>query len=193
MKNFDKELGIKEISISVKNEAQDVKITVIKYDGKPAQVAKEKSGKIYKYLQIKTTNLEEDLDKGKVTIKVEKSWLNDNSIHTEDVAMFKFNEDSEEWDQLDTSFVDSDSSYSYYDVELESFSYFAISEKVMVEAGTPETIAEETTATTDTGEEQVPGAKKSKVWLWVVITLLIAGAAGYTFYNRRMRKKLYGF
>ncbi|MDP3992089.1 MAG: hypothetical protein Q8P79_01105, partial [Nanoarchaeota archaeon] len=39
MKDFNPEIGVKEIQITVNNEAQNVQITVTKYDGKPAEVS----------------------------------------------------------------------------------------------------------------------------------------------------------
>jgi len=43
-------------------------------------------------------------------------------------------------------------------------------------------------------EEQVPSEEKAgKTWLWILIPVVIACVAGYTFYNRKMRKQLYGF
>ncbi|MCH8945888.1 MAG: hypothetical protein IIA85_03125, partial [Nanoarchaeota archaeon] len=66
LKNFDAEFGIKEIKIEVNNPAQSVSITITKEDGKPAAVSVEKSGKVYKYLQIETTNLADNF--GKATV-----------------------------------------------------------------------------------------------------------------------------
>jgi len=127
--NFDEDLGIKEIQIEVNNETQNVKITILKYDGKPEEVTKEKTGNVYKYLEIKTENLEDKLEKAIVTIQVEKSWISNNSLNKEDVALFKFDNNSEEWEELPTNFTDEDNIYYFYNTELDSFSFFVIGEK----------------------------------------------------------------
>jgi PGF-pre-PGF domain-containing protein len=154
MKDFDSGFGIKQIQIEVNNEAQNVKITVTKYDNKPANVSIEKSGKVYKYLQIETENLEDKLNRSIITIQVEKNWTSENNVERDDMAMFKFNESYEVWNELETVYTEENEIYYYYDVELDSFSYFAIAADVVEE---PEEIEEE----------------KSKLWLWVVVALVI--------------------
>jgi len=156
MRDFDSEIGIKQIQIEVHTEAQDVKITVTKHDTKPADVSVEKSGKVYKYLQVETENLEDKLEKAVITIQVNKSWVSNNSLEEDDIALFKFNESEEEWDELTTTSTGEDAIYYYYEVELDEFSYFAISEKAVV------------------GEEElILGVEKSKLWLWILVAVVI--------------------
>ena len=177
MKNFNEETGVKEIQIEVSNEAKNVKVTVSKYDGKPAAVSVEKTGKVHKYLQIKTENLETDLKKAIVTIQVEKSWISDNSLNKDNIALFKFDNSSNNWNELTTTYKEDDDEYYYYDAELTSFSYFAISEKVVEEE-----VEEEKgigTILGDIGEEA-----KSLTWLWIVIILLVVLAV-YVIFSRK--------
>lgn len=176
IKNFDPEIGVKQITIEVNNEAQNVKITVTKYDGKPAQVSKERSGKVYQYFEINTQNLGTKLDKAIVTIKVEKSWVSDEGLKKEEVLVFKFDESVEEWKELGTVYVEEDNTYYYYDVELDSFSFFAISAK---------TLAEKTGEAVGGIGEKV--TKKSS-FLWVVLIVLAALAAW--FYLFKQKKKI---
>ena len=172
MKDFDKEIGIKQIQIEVKNEAQDVKVSVTKYSSKPAEVSLEKSGKVYKYLQIKTENLEDKLDKAILTIQVEKNWTSENNISEENVAVFKFDNSSEEWNELETIYTEADDDYYYYDVEVDSFSYFAIGEKVLVSEK----------------EEEEALKEKGLGWWWVAI---IAGIIiiAYLIFSKVFRKR----
>ncbi len=129
VKDFDPETGIKQIQIDVKTEVQDLSITVSKYDGRPIEVTKEKSGKVYRYLKIEVPNLGDNLEKATVTIQVERSWVSDNGLERRDIAMFRFDENSEKWGELKTNHTESDETYHYYDAELDSFSYFVIGEK----------------------------------------------------------------
>lgn len=145
IKDFDTEIGLKQIQIQVRNEAQNVKINVNKYDSRPANVSVEKQGKVHKYLQIETENLTESLEKATITIQVEKSWINESELIKDDIALFKFNESSEAWDELVTIYTEEDDTYYYYDVELTSFSYFAIGEKV----------------------------KADLLWLWIIIGIAV--------------------
>ena len=67
-RDFNLDAGVKEIQIEVNSEAQNVKVTVSKYDSKPAAVSVEKTGKTYRYLEIKTENLADKLKKAKVKV-----------------------------------------------------------------------------------------------------------------------------
>ena len=182
MKNFDTETGIKEIQINVNNEAQNVKISVTKYNDKPAAVSVEKTGKVYQYMQIKTENLADKLEKAIVTIKVKKTWVSENGLDKDRIALFKFNENSEEWDELLTVYNNSDDTYDYFDVELTSLSYFAISEKTVV----AEEEEEETSVVKDILEDLgITGeGEKSLKWLWILIGVLVA-AALYLVMNKK--------
>ena len=61
------------------------------------------------------------------------------------------------WNELETIYVEADDDYFYYDVELDSFSYFAIGEK-----------AEEDGIIPGDGEEA-----KKLTWLWILIGIAV--------------------
>lgn len=155
-------MGVKEIRIEVNSEAKSVKIAVTKYDGKPAAVSVEKSGNVYQYLQIKVDNVEGKLSKATVTTKVEKSWITENSLDKDDLALFKFDEVAGEWGELSTIYSSEDDTYYYYTSEVTSFSYFAIGSKSLVGG--------EEGAETTGGEEAIT---KNLTWLWIVITAVV--------------------
>ncbi|KKL83812.1 hypothetical protein LCGC14_1970980, partial [marine sediment metagenome] len=146
IKDFDAEIGIKQIQIEVDSEAQDVKITVTRYDGKPAAVSIAKEGKVYQYLQIEATNLADKLSKITIQFRVEKSWITDNDLQKENVEVHRFEESSEDWNKLLINYTEEDNDYHYYDAELDSLSYFVIL--------VPD-------------EEE----KRNLIWLWVLMAL----------------------
>jgi PGF-pre-PGF domain-containing protein len=161
MKDFDSEIGVKEIQITVNNQAQNVKITVTKYDGKPAEVSVEKSGKVYQYVEIDAENLGAKLNRATVRFRVEKSWMSNNKLDSEEISVYKFNEGSSKWNELSTTPSGEDSSYHYYDVELDSFSHFSIGEKSLV-AGE---------GVTAEGEE--PSEGTNLTWLWILVGIVL--------------------
>jgi len=167
MKNFDPEIGVKEIQIEVNNPAQNIKITVTKYDGKPANVSIEKSGKVHKYFQIETENFEDKLEKSTLKIQVEKTWVANNGLEHDDIALFRFDENLKNWNELTTIFSGEDDSYYLYDVELDGFSFFAISHKLSVEP----TNLEETDG--EYVERQDDKKGWNLVWLWILIGALV--------------------
>ena len=165
VKNFDANTGVKEIQITVNNEAQNVQVTVTKYDGKPAEVSVSKSGKVYQYMQINVSNVEDKLSKAKITAKVTKLWATSNGVDKNNVVISKFDETNGKWNELPTTYSSEDTTYYYYDAEVTSFSYFAVSEKAV--AG--EESEQETTGTTET--ETTTG--KNLTWLWIVIGVIV--------------------
>lgn len=176
MKNFDATYGIKQIQITVNNEAQNVQVTVTKYAGKPADVSVEKTGKVYTYLQIETDNLGEKLNKATLDLKVSKSWLTDNNIDKENVALFKFQDG--EWKELTTTYVEEDTSSYYYKADVSSFSYFALGEKV---------VAEEEGEGAGEGEGEILGIEIGglPIWLIIVVVIVIVALVGYVIYRRK--------
>ena len=178
-KYFDPDLGLKQIEIEVNNEAQNVKITVTKYDGKPAAVSVSKSGKVYQYMQINVSNVAGKLSKAKVTAKVEKLWVTSNGVDKNNVVISKFDETNGKWNELPTTYSSEDTTYYYYDAEVTSFSYFAISEKAAPGTGTDSGTGSGTTGTTETTE-----TGKSLTWLWIVIAVLVIALVWFF-----MRKK----
>lgn len=196
MKVTNAEIGLTQITITVKNPANNVEISVEKLPGKPASVTHEISGKVYKYLSIDKRNLNNDDLEGtvKIEFKVEKSWLSDNSISESEVTLMRY---TEQWDELATTKTSSDSEFVYYEAETPGLSYFAIGEKTVVESQpvveetAPETSTEpavvedtsesETTATTSEPSEPEP---KSSAWKWVAILLVLAGV-GYYFVSKK--------
>jgi len=124
---FDEEAGIKEIQVRVNNDAQGVKIIVSKYEEKPEGISIEKLGEVYQYIEIETENLTDNLESAIITIRVEKSWVFENNITKDNLALFKLNNETNKWKELATVYKEEDDTYYYFDSELKSFSYFAIS------------------------------------------------------------------
>ncbi len=156
LSNFEEDVGIKELKLSVTEAANDVKVTVRKFDTEPAEITVSKTGNVHKYLQIETQNLGTKLERAVLTIKVQKNWLLNNEIDKANMALFRFNEAAGTWDELSTVYQNEDDTYYYYDVELTSFSYFAIAEKVIGEPG----------------EEPEP-TEENLLWLWIVIGIVV--------------------
>ncbi len=89
--------------------------------------------------------MNENLENVIVKFEVEKIWFLDNGLDKNDLAVFKFDESAEKWNELKTDFNSEDDDFYYYVVELDSFSFFAIGEKVKEEVGGISEIVEETT------------------------------------------------
>ncbi len=127
--NFDENFGVSEIKLEVSENTPDAKIIVRKYHSKPEDVLVEAPGIVYKYLQIETQNLE-NLEKATLKIQIMKDWISENNVDSGEVSLYKFDESSNKWKKLDTNFVNEDSVDYFYDIVLNSFSFFAISGEI---------------------------------------------------------------
>jgi len=77
--------------------------------------------------------------------------------------MFKFDNSSGIWNELDTIFINEDDKFYFYEIELSSFSFFAIGEKIIV----TEEIFEETI-------EKITN-KYGQFAFWGLVALLVVG------------------
>ena len=120
--------GLKEIQIKVNNEAQNIKLSIVRFFDKPATVPEGENA--YQYLQITAENVSDKLDNALVTIQVEKSWLSSNNIDNSKISLFQLDEMSGDWNEINTSYISEDDNYYYYQAELKHFSYFYIGESI---------------------------------------------------------------
>lgn len=129
MKVSSDDYGIKEITIEVNNPANSVKIVIEKLAGKPASVTQSIEGKVFRYLNIKPTNLVDSNIKGvaKLKFQVTQSWLLANGVNADNVVLKRYVNGA--WQDLKTKLLSKDSKYAYYEAETPGFSYFAIGEK----------------------------------------------------------------
>ncbi len=127
VKISNENVGIKEISLDVKNAASNVEIKVTKSDQQPASVEKKVEGKVYQYLEVKYEGLKEDNIRGaKVKFEVAKKWVQDNSLQKNNVVLKRYSGD--QWSVMRTRLVSESASAITYEAELTGLSVFAIGE-----------------------------------------------------------------
>jgi len=123
---FTPNIGITKITITSKSTLSNVKIRVKALEKNP--VNKAPSGRVYRYVIIEKENIRnEDMKDVKLKFSVEKSWIEQNGIDPDLVALFRWENDK--WQELSTIKIDEDDEYYYYESTLPGFSYFAIAEK----------------------------------------------------------------
>lgn len=155
MKVSSDDFGIKQITITVKNPAQSVNIVIEKLPGKPASVTKSITGKVFRYLKINAKNLDDSNLNGNADIdfKIPLSWLTSNGVEAKNMVLKRFN--NENWQDLFTTHLNSDSAYAYFRAETPGFSYFAIGEKSSEPVAVPK--VEELITASEEEEEEVTG------------------------------------
>ncbi len=140
MKITDKEICFKQIQVSVNNQVNNVKITVTKLAGKPASVVHEVSGKVYKYMEINTQNLEDDnIESAKIRFEINKAWINSNNIDKDTIVLNRYKNG---WEKLKTRLVGQDSDYYTYEADTPGFSVFAVTGEVLSETEEPGEVEE---------------------------------------------------
>jgi|GEM_PF-4612179 len=196
----DKNLGINRINLTVSNLSTNVRLTASKYSTLPSQVSVAKSGKVYRYLKIEATNLNQKLNLAYILLQVEKTWVQNNSLTKQDISFYKFDNSSEEWKKIITTLEAEDTTYYYLGAELTSFSYFTIAGEATTTSTTPTNTSSSTTPTTNTtsnasagqDEQTDTGKKSSKLWiiiLIVVIGIVALAVVGVIIYMQLIRKK----
>jgi PGF-pre-PGF domain-containing protein len=82
-------------------------------------------GRVFKYIDITPLQIKsDDIEAMSISFKVEKSWLEKNSIDLEAVALYRF---AGTWEKLDTVKIREDDVFVYYSATSSGFSYYAIS------------------------------------------------------------------
>jgi len=199
------ELGVTKVEFTVSEEVYGGWMKVEREEELPGNID-DLDETVYKFIEItKGTTLEDELlGDIIITFKVLKSWLEDNEISSNEISLFRYNND--EWTELEITFVEDDGEYLVYEAETPGFSYFAIAqgterteeeivteeaaeseEELGEEVTEEETVAEEVA---ELGEEEVSEGKegKSLIWLWAIIIIVVGGLAGWLFYDHKNGK-----
>lgn len=177
--------AVKQISVAVNQAVNNVQVTVDAYDSKPDNVSLEKTN-TYKYLHINVQNLDNsNISNANMTIQVNKTWASANNLTQNDVSVFRYNETTNQWDNLPTTFLSEDSNYYSYNVQLNHFSYFAISSN------------KEPSLSTTTGVSQqpsVPPTSSGSYWVWIIagIVIVVIILVGIILFMKIKKKKLFG-
>jgi len=204
MRVNNKELGIKTVQIAVRNQQDDVKMTVEKLSGEPASVTHEFQGKANSFYQFDTENL--DSGSAKIRFGVEKAWMNANGAAKGSIVMMRYHDG---WQELNTEFVEETDTEITYEAETPGFSYFAVVAKEVEEEPATAAPIEETETTQQAPTESEPGQqetqqemqqqessqqsnqqaaqkvdKGSYAWLWILVFVGAAGAVAYIFVNK---------
>src|SRR3989344_1984633 len=119
------EIGVTKVTFSVSNTIYGAWVQVKKLDSLPLSV-NEFSGKVYKNIDITHSPVlkAEALSTANVDFKVAKSWLGDNALGNNDVALYHYADDK--WGQLATTVGQDDGTYVHYSAKTPGFSYFVI-------------------------------------------------------------------
>ena len=195
MKLTSKDIGIKQIAISVVNTANNVKITIQKTSGQPASVTVSISGVVYQYIEITHENLSDNnIRSATIKFNVTKQWLNDNGFLPTEVDLSRFS--SNAWQKLTTRILRESNDDVEYEADSPGLSVFAIvGEKsaavtTIPEAGVTTIIATTTVPEVPSGSEAGTtdgGLQTSAPIIIAGVAAVVAVGLGFVYF-RGMRK-----
>jgi PGF-pre-PGF domain-containing protein len=180
---FATDSGVKQIQLNVNSEADNVQVVIDRYNSLPSAISTPKDN-TYKYLHVTTQNLISKLQNATMTIQVANSWIASSGITQNDIALFRYNENSTQWNQLPTTFINQDSNYSYYNIVLANFSYFAIAS-----TKTSSAVGNNTTSTGATNTTVPSGTTGMSYWTWIIAGVIILGIIIWIVISLSKKKK----
>ena len=173
---------ISEIVITGKESENDISVRVEELKGRSKLAAVDIPGAKYMNIWINTKKVKEAL----IRFKVENSWIALAGISSDDIKMYRW--DGSIWNQLETTVITKDTSYTYFEAKTPGFSPFAIagpeagtklSGSIPWPEGTP-TVTETPEATTE-----FPSKKAPPINLAVIIGLIALMAIVVVVYIKR--------
>ncbi len=159
---FSSNVGLKQVTINVNNDTSNVQFTVVAYSDKPSDVQVAAPGTIFQYFHVDTLNLENVLSNATMEIRVNRSWVSDNSANYSEISLFKFDNSSSSWNDLNAIYSSQDDNYYYYNATVSSFSYFAISEKALAAQNESQ----------QTGTSAIPSNFAGSTWFWIIVSVV---------------------
>jgi len=185
-----------EVYIDVVDRVTYAEISILKISSLPEEVPEPTVGvpaaTVYRYIDITPTKITDDnIEAARMQFKIAKSWINDNSIDRDTIAMYRYADD--EWNELTTKQISSDDNYLYFEADVPGFSYFAImaettgavAEEEAEEAATTTTLPSVAEATTTTLPPSLPAMPEQvgqvglQTWIILGIIILIVFGIGY--------------
>ena len=122
-------IGVSAVTIKADKTTYGVWLEVESVSTLPDEVTAH-TGKVYKNVQItggNTENLVNDKSKAIVKFPVKKTWLIDNKVDKNNVALLRYADGK--WGELTTTMDSDDGTYVHYTALTPGLSYFAIGEK----------------------------------------------------------------
>lgn len=120
-------LAVTGMKVKVVNKVTNVQITATKLDSRPGKVVSDAPGIVNQYLEIAKTNISDaDVESVTIDFKVKKSWMEENNINADTIALHRYNEKNDQWSKLNTTKISEDNENISYQAASPGLSVFAI-------------------------------------------------------------------
>jgi len=118
------DVPIYEMTIEGVNNEDNVLSRIELLKNRSKSIDKSAPGSAYRNINI---FVESKIESVTIKYKIENSWINDNNILLNTIAMYMWDRKDREWEELETSLSYEDGRYTYFESITESLSYFVIS------------------------------------------------------------------
>ncbi len=174
-----------EFKITEKAAGAWVNVKRVEKSDMPSSTSSALSNIAYQYMEItKSSSLKDTaISEGKIEFKVEKSWLTQNKLDKNAVALFRYADSK--WNELKANILKEDDKLVYYSASTPGFSYFAVGkssaepvkeeakEEPLVETKEPTVLEEEK----NVSQEPTAPSKFNKKWLYWGLKIFLVGVA----------------
>ncbi len=197
------DIAVTGVVLDVKNTLTTPEIKVASLLSNP--ISAPAASKVYQYLQFTKTNVaDEDTSKITINFRVPKSWLTDNGVGEDDVALYRYSDNK--WNVLATTKTQSDAGTVSYQATTPGFSTFAVGVKegaaappaptaptgevpTTAPATPPGTQSAPATPSQNEGQMSQPASKTTTMaWVVVLIIVVLAGAGYYLMQQKKKAK-----
>lgn len=194
--------GLTVVSFKARTQLVNAKLEV--FGRTETEIPQKVQARVYKYLEIIKTNMEnEEIEEIEIQFKVEKSWLEQNNMGSNAIALKRY---TDRWTNMPTEIVSESDTYVYYSASLPGFSFFAIGEKEMPVAEPVEGAIEESAPAAepeseDVAEGQAPAEEEGQLppqeeakskWpisLLIFLTAVIVAGIAYLVYREKRQQQ----
>jgi PGF-pre-PGF domain-containing protein len=167
----DREIGFRQISIEVNNNANNVSITITKLAGMPASIIHGITGNVYQYIEIDHDNLNNsNVKSASIMFNVTKEWMNTNNFSKANIYLFRYSNNA--WERFTARVIGESTDEVEYEADVPGLSVFAIAGELELAATT--TIPTVTTTTVPAISEEVSDYTIYIVAIGVVIILVLS-------------------
>jgi PGF-pre-PGF domain-containing protein len=120
--------NITGLTIDTLVAVENVRIVVQQLTDRPATIAIGPPGIAYQYFNIIAENLSDaQIENVTIRFRVEKSWIAQNGIDIQTIALNRYDPATGDWTPLPTMFLSEDDTYAYFSAVSPGLSVFGIS------------------------------------------------------------------
>ncbi len=194
---FTNYVAIRKTILTLTSTSKKPRITVewLKSSQAKKEIPKLIDAPVYHYEKITSNLPDAEIKRATIRFRVRKSWAEENKAQPEDIVLKRFKDN--EWQDLETKFIEEKDGYYYFEAKTPGFSYFAIGIKKKEQEKEEPTKEEEKKILTENIEEKKDSkiekkkedkSKENNLFIYLELSLFII-LAGFIVFKMQKREK----